>query len=1001
MADMVSQGAAVDKTKPQQDSPNLQTADAKEKTLEASPSTSPSLPSSAPTASTSSSPSGTQRNSQTPTTTAGGNVRKSGTAWNGKPAPKVATPAAGFVLEPQNWPSLGEAQQGPAKTPVAATTPSSNLEGSKKNDVRTNTSQSHSQQLPSPPKDASGLSSAPGSSNHNNNTHNNKYGGDRRNNKRPYNRQNNNGSNSNNRNNGNRNRDGNRGRRQNNHYQYPSQTSDSYLLPRYGAIPTMPVLEGEALTAALLYQVEYYFSIENLCKDIFLRTQMDDEGYVPIALIASFNKLKQILAYTPTQDLTILVDALANSSIVQLDDTRTKLRRKDDWLQWLYPTKEEREFIRKQMESSKVAAARPVTLSVKATPFVPSQKKYGSIVVPPASPISSTTSSPSASSTPSPSVSSTSQTAPTLSEPAASSLKPASDSSTNTTANTNPSRTATNTEPTAVPASRKAQEPLKETPKTTETSTSPKKDKGVWSNPPKLAPLPPKPAEEHERRADPKTAQHQPKQQQPSQSQQHQQPKKEERLLSHSISKETTSTPAQSETKMVSKEDAEYVGDWQTASSRKKQRHSTAPTSAKTAGKERKAGKGGEGGKDKSHKRKHKKGRKHEKRPREQEPEDEWSDYEEEDMSGLIIVMQQNPIVRTASAPEESSSSPQSRSAHEDNLAINDGIYSYEQVLTAKRGSPATTNGKSKEKEDPTTNKSSKHPRRFYPLKSHKRTRTRSLSRSHSRGGPTQAATNGLAGEHSDDRAYAVGWFLSGIPQPAASSAAVQPQKEKEPTTDVKNVASEPEVTALNLARVLPPPALLQEQGCLLSSYPKFRERCLEERTRLGPGKSKEMNTLYRFWSHFLRSHFSQQMYNDLKSFALADAEQSHRYGLHCLFRFYSYALERKMSAALFQDFQRLTLTDYNGGSLYGLEKFWAFMKFNKKQLPVTLDPLLEELLASRPSLNDFRPRHRTKEIKADLSSPTEFPPLSALAAQDASRVPAGANVWSKNPLKV
>lgn len=32
----------------------------------------------------------------------------------------------------------------------------------------------------------------------------------------------------------------------------------------------------------LIQQIEYYFSIDNLCKDVFLRLHMDADGWVPI-----------------------------------------------------------------------------------------------------------------------------------------------------------------------------------------------------------------------------------------------------------------------------------------------------------------------------------------------------------------------------------------------------------------------------------------------------------------------------------------------------------------------------------------------------------------------------------------------------------------------------------------------------------------------------------------------------------------------------------------------
>eukprot|EP00037_Helgoeca_nana_P002716 m.35684 g.35684 ORF g.35684 m.35684 type:complete len:417 (+) comp12796_c0_seq1:405-1655(+) len=49
-----------------------------------------------------------------------------------------------------------------------------------------------------------------------------------------------------------------------------------------------------AVQAAILYQVEYYMSVENLMRDFYLRQQMDVEGWVPIAHIATFKRLSML-----------------------------------------------------------------------------------------------------------------------------------------------------------------------------------------------------------------------------------------------------------------------------------------------------------------------------------------------------------------------------------------------------------------------------------------------------------------------------------------------------------------------------------------------------------------------------------------------------------------------------------------------------------------------------------------------------------------------------------
>jgi len=103
----------------------------------------------------------------------------------------------------------------------------------------------------------------------------------------------------------------------------------------------------------LKQQIEYYFSIENLCKDIYMRQQMDKEGYVNVITLLKFKRIKSLISvaqdvdkksgstakYDDVWSTNLIVNSLNNSDAVEVkkNDNDIKLRKKYDWNNWLNP----------------------------------------------------------------------------------------------------------------------------------------------------------------------------------------------------------------------------------------------------------------------------------------------------------------------------------------------------------------------------------------------------------------------------------------------------------------------------------------------------------------------------------------------------------------------------------------------------------------------------------------------------------------------------------------
>lgn len=99
------------------------------------------------------------------------------------------------------------------------------------------------------------------------------------------------------------------------------------------AMPYNAALEPMALISMVSAQLEYYFSIENLCKDMYLRSHMDSQGWVPLSVIAGFNRIKSL-----TEDMGLIRHVCQMSRNIEFrpgDDGTDRLRKQDKWEQWV------------------------------------------------------------------------------------------------------------------------------------------------------------------------------------------------------------------------------------------------------------------------------------------------------------------------------------------------------------------------------------------------------------------------------------------------------------------------------------------------------------------------------------------------------------------------------------------------------------------------------------------------------------------------------------------
>ncbi|KAF2739917.1 hypothetical protein EJ04DRAFT_419254, partial [Polyplosphaeria fusca] len=113
----------------------------------------------------------------------------------------------------------------------------------------------------------------------------------------------------------------------------PPGTYDYQAMQPMSAMPYPSFVEPFQLLSIVSTQLAYYFSVDNLCKDMFLRKHMDSKGFVHLEVIAGFNRIKNL-----TTDLELVKLACHQTPTLELRtgvDGKDRLRPRIGWKQWV------------------------------------------------------------------------------------------------------------------------------------------------------------------------------------------------------------------------------------------------------------------------------------------------------------------------------------------------------------------------------------------------------------------------------------------------------------------------------------------------------------------------------------------------------------------------------------------------------------------------------------------------------------------------------------------
>ncbi|MCJ1388608.1 hypothetical protein MMC18_001455 [Xylographa bjoerkii] len=94
-------------------------------------------------------------------------------------------------------------------------------------------------------------------------------------------------------------------------------------------------------------QMEYYFSLDNLCKDMFLRKHMDSQGFVFLTVLVKFNRIRQL-----TSDVELIRYVCRNSEVIEIQtglDGMDRVRKADGWQQWVLSLEDREDNVKNEV----------------------------------------------------------------------------------------------------------------------------------------------------------------------------------------------------------------------------------------------------------------------------------------------------------------------------------------------------------------------------------------------------------------------------------------------------------------------------------------------------------------------------------------------------------------------------------------------------------------------------------------------------------------------------